>query len=283
MVIAHIIGGVGNQLFQYAAARRIAEQYNVPLKLDVSAFQSYTLRGFELDKFNVRFEIATETEINMLRPAGNLAKALQYLRPKRMRTYHRERSYSYDTSFANIGPNVYIKGYFQSEKYFSPVANLIKKEFAIKDGYIKAVHGLAEELRQPGSVAVHIRRGDYADPEILRVHGILPVEYYTAAIQYIRDRVSAARFYFFSNDIEWTKQNLAVDSATYVSGFHTKDHFEDFYLMSQCNHNIVANSSYSWWTGWLNDHTDKIVIAPKNWFVEQKNNYDRTPDSWVRI
>ena len=283
MVIAHTIGGLGNQLFQYAAARSIAERFQVPVKLDVSAFSAYKLRDFDLDKFNVHFDRATEAEIALLKPGGNLAKALQYLRPKPKRTYHRERSYRYDKSFAHIGPDVYIKGYFQSEKYFLPIASLLRKEFTIKEDYVKSVQDLGQELRQPGSVAIHIRRGDYTDPEILRVHGILPVEYYKSAIAYIRDRVPSSRFYFFSNDMEWTKQHLPLESAVYVSGLRTKDHFEDFYLMSQCHHNIIANSSYSWWTAWLNNHPDKIVIAPKNWFTEKKNNYDRTPDSWLRM
>lgn len=284
MIISYILGGLGNQLFQYAAGRRIAEKYGTELKLDMSDFKDYNIRSFDLVKFNTRFEIAADSEIQNLKPVGNVAKALQYLEPKFKRTYHRERFFHYDKRFEKIGPESYLKGYFQSEKYFAPIADVIRKDFVVDKQHLSEVIRLTPTLRNEKSVSVHVRRGDYTGVQGSDLFSALPVEYYSTAIEMINRKIKDPEFYFFSDDMEWVKKNLAVKNATYISGIHSTNHIEDFYLMSQCRHNIIANSSFSWWCAWLNDNPDKIVIAPQQWFIKGRQHIDdRLPSAWLKI
>jgi hypothetical protein len=140
-------------------------------------------------------------------------------------------------------------------------------------------------LRTPGTVSIHIRRGDFSKKaETNLYHGILSSDYYKQAIEIISSKINSPKFYIFSDDINWAKENLIVPEAVYASGQISKTHFEDLYLMSQCHHNIIANSSFSWWGAWLNDNPEKIVIAPKNWFNKgPKDTQDIIPGDWIKI
>jgi len=284
MIIVKIFGGLGNQLYQYAAAKYLAEKHKVPIRLDLSAFDSDKLRNFDLQKFNTKFAIASKEDIANLLPRNNIAKALQYLRPKEKRTYHRERGLHFDNTFSSIGPNVYLKGYFQSERYFLPIEQIIRAEFALDRSYTLQVEDIATNMRNEPSVSVHIRRGDYTDPEVLRIHGVLQKDYYQKAITMAKQAIPNARFYFFSDDAGWVKENFDLTNSVIVSGQHTTSHVEDFYLMSQCRNNIIANSSFSWWCAWLNDNSEKLVVAPASWFAARPDDSaDRIPDSWKQI
>ena len=284
MIISHIFGGLGNQLFQYATGRAIAEKYNVPLKLDQSAFSEYKLRNFDLDKFNLPVEIASETELAQLKPHGLVSRALQRLKPVSMRTYFRERVVHYNKSIEKAGPNLYLKGYFQSEKYFNSIAGRLKTELVIKPEYLAKVTALANGLKNENSVSIHIRRGDYTSAAAASIHPLLTQTYYLKAIELITRKIPSPVFYFFSDDQEWTRQNLPVDNAVYVSGTLSKTHLEDFHLMSHCRHNIIANSSFSWWCAWLNDNPSKTVIAPNEWFTKGYQKVDdRIPGSWLKL
>lgn len=284
MIIVHIFGGLGNQLFQYAAGRTIAQKYQQNLKLDVSAFKEYDLRDFDLAQLNTHFDIARQDEIELLRPSSNVAKACQYLKPKKNRTYHREHFFHYDKSFEKIGPDVYLKGYFQSEKYFAPAANTISQEFRIKPELLTKLGEIANSIKNTNSVSVHIRRGDYKNTTILALHGILDIPYYQQAIAILLRQHPDAVFYFFSDDIEWVKENFNMPGAVFVSRYHSHTHFEDLHLMSLCKHNIIANSSFSWWGAWLNNNPGKMVIGPKKWFNEgPKDTFDVLPANWIKV
>lgn len=284
MIISHIIGGLGNQMFQYAAARCVAEKHHVPLKLDISDFSDYNLRTFALSNLNTSFSIASPVEISTLKPAGSFEKAWQYLKPKHKRTYHRERHFEFDKSFFHIGPDTYLKGNFQSARYFEPIAALIRKEFTIDEKLTAHLKEYAMGLSHEPSVSIHIRRGDYQNKAVQDYHGILTTTYYQHALTKLRQEKGPVKCYFFSDDIEWVKQNIIVDDATYVSGTITGNQFEDLYLMSHCQHNIIANSSFSWWAAWLNANPDKSVIAPQKWFNQAKlDTRDLIPDTWVRL
>lgn len=285
MIITHIIGGLGNQMFQYAAGRYLADLHNTELKLDVTGFDDYKLRNLDLFNFAVRATIASEEEIAGLKPSHNLEKAFQYLRPKGSRTYYREKHFYFDEDFYKLGGNVYLKGYCQSEKYFVPLKENIRQDFTFKSETIADVKEYAANLRTQNSVSVHIRRGDISkEAKSLIYHGVLPIDYYQKAIQLIQSKLPNPVFYFFSDDIKWVKENLPVPGAVYVSGEITKNHIEDLYLMSQCRHNIIANSSFSWWGAWLNDNPEKIVIAPQKWFNKgPKDTQDLIPEGWIEI
>ena len=285
MIITKIIGGLGNQMFQYAAGKTLAHLNNTFLKLDVSAFDDYKLRNFDLLNFQTNIEFATKQEIDSLLPAHNFEKAFQYLSPLKKRSYYREKEFHFDTKVLSLGQNVYLKGYFQSEKYFLPASNIIRDDFTFKNEITKSLEETSSSLRNTNSVSIHIRRGDFSEnKETEEYHGTLSIDYYHPAIELIKSKVSNPIFYFFSDDINWAKENLSIPNATIVTGNLTKTHIEDLYLMSQCRHNIIANSSFSWWGAWLNNNPDKIVIAPEKWFTKgPKDTQDLIPEKWFKV
>jgi hypothetical protein len=284
MIILKVIGGLGNQLFQYAAARCLAQIRKTEVKLDVTSFQDYQLRHFDLNELNIKATIASAEEIDVLKAKGTLQRIQSYLTPYRKRKFYKQPFFHFDTHFYQLGGNIYLQGFFQSERYFQPIQPTIRQEFRFKDEVLKDVRTFGKYLPTQPSVAIHIRRGDYKDEETLRYHGILPFTYYQKAITLIQQQLSNAQFYVFSDDGAWVKDNLQLENATIVSGVYSKTHFEDLYLMSQCQHNIIANSSFSWWGAWLNNSPDKIVIAPKQWFNEgPKDTQDLYPSNWIRL
>ncbi|HEU5165062.1 MAG TPA: alpha-1,2-fucosyltransferase [Chitinophagaceae bacterium] len=285
MIISQIIGGLGNQMFQYAAGKTLARLNNTVLKLDVSAFEEYKLRDFALTNFHTNVEFATKKEINDLLPAHNFEKAFQYFSPLKKRSYYREKEFHFDEKVLKLGKNVYLKGYFQSEKYFLPAKEIIKQEYKLKYSLTSNVNEFANRINNEQSVAVHIRRGDMrSDPLTSEYHGILPVDHYQKSVDIVNLKVLNPIFYLFSDDINWVKENLQIPNAIHVSNKITNSPIEDLYLMSQCKHNIIANSSFSWWGAWLNNNPDKIVIAPKNWFNKgPKDTQDLIPNEWLKI
>jgi hypothetical protein len=285
MIISNIIGGLGNQMFQYAAGRTLAHLNNTFVKLDVSSFSENKLRTFDLLSLNATVGFATKEEISNLLPVHNFEKAFQYLSPLKKRSYYREKEFSFNKKVLALGKNVYLKGYFQSEKYFLPAKNIIISEFTFKKEFVKTIDYFSATLRNNDSVSVHIRRGDFdQDPVTTNYHGTLDAGYYNTAIELIRSRIPNATFYFFSDNIDWVKENLSIPSAVFVSGNITKNHIEDLYLMSQCRHNIIANSSFSWWGAWLNDNQNKVIIAPEKWFNKgPKDTQDIIPKEWYKI
>lgn len=284
MIIIKLMGGLGNQMFQYAAALQAAARNQVLLKVETAAVESDQLRHLELAKFNTDLKFASPGEVQQLLPRNTIAKLLQLILPKEKQTYHRERNYFYDKSTEQIGPNTYMKGYFQSEKYFLTGQQLIRAQFKPRREYTDHLQNLSAELRRHQSVSVHIRRGDYLDPEIRRVHGLLSEEYYKEAISRFREQVPGATFYFFSDDMVWVRNHFQGADFRYASEAISYTALDDFYLMTQCRHNIIANSSFSWWCAWLNESPGKQVVAPAKWFAGLADDTaDRIPASWYRL
>ena len=285
MIISHINGGLGNQMFQYAAGRTLAHLNKTSLKLDASSFEENKLRSFDLLCFNAQIGFATNREIGTLKPAHNFEKAFQYLSPLKRRSYYREKGFCFDEKVLRLGKNVYLKGYFQSEKYFLTAKDIIKADFTFQNDIIKNIKEFSTSLINSNSVSVHIRRGDFnKDLSTADYHGTLNLDYYKSAIEFIRAKISDPSFFVFSDDIDWVKENFPMPGATFVSNTITKNHFEDLYLMSQCRHNIIANSSFSWWGAWLNNNPEKIVIAPQKWFNKgPKDTQDLIPEGWLKL
>jgi len=284
MIISKVIGGLGNQLFQYAAARCLAQVRKTEVKLDLTGFQDYQLRNFDLNALNINVVIARNQEIDALKAKGTLQRLQSYLTPYNRRKFYKQPYFHFDPHFYRLGSQVYLQGYFQSERYFQPIQPIIRQEFSFKEEIIKEVKTYGKYLTTQRSVAIHIRRGDYKNEEALRVHGIVPISYYQQAIAFLEQNVSNPQYFIFSDDINWVKEKLPLENATIVSGHYSKTHFEDLYLMSQCQHNIIANSSFSWWGAWLNTNPGKIVIAPKQWFNEgPKDTQDLFPASWITL
>ena len=182
--------------------------------------------------------------------------------------------------------NVYIEGYWQSEKYFKDIEAVIRREFTVKNELQGKNKEVAQQILDTLSVAIHIRRGDYiSNPLTAKLHNTCSLEYYQQAINIFVGKVKDPHFFIFSDDPAWLQKNMVLQyPITHVNHNKADKDCEDLRLMSMCKHNIIANSSFSWWGAWLNNNPDKIVVAPKKWFNDDSyNTKDLLPESWIKI
>jgi hypothetical protein len=285
MIITRVTGGLGNQLFQYAAGTSLALRLNTALKLDLSLYGEKGMRQFELDKFHTNYREATNEESAPFKNLSVIHRAFYRLRPAYKRPVYKQPGFGFDPHFTEAGDGIYLKGYWQSWKYFEPVEQTIREHFRLRDEHIARVKDLAASLRNSDTISVHIRRGDYKTPEALAYHGLLPAAYYNEALKRMGDLYPGARLLFFSDDIAWVEKNIHTDLPhEFVTGRLSETALEDFHLMQHCRHHIIANSSFSWWAAWLNPLPDKTVIAPRQWFASTRNETrDIIPPDWLRI
>lgn len=287
MVITNLKGGLGNQMFQYACGYSLAKEYKSINKLDISYYSSipsnHTKRVFELSQFNISSTIAKNSEIQeSIRRKKHISKYIDNITSK---IY---------TIFTGIYPiekyfgvkDLYLDGYFQSEKFFVKYRNDILKEFTlIKDLETKEYKEVANLIKiDTNTISMHIRRGDYVtDAKTAKHHGILDVEYYKEALKIIN--IENPNIYIFSDDIDWTEKNFKfLPKNSYFVSKHKFNSAQEIILMSLCKHNIIANSSFSWWGAWLNENKDKKVVAPKRWTQSLLAvNTGITPKNWDRI
>lgn len=291
MIISNIIGGLGNQMFQYAAGRAHSLKLGVPLKLDTRDFSGYQLhQGFELNRlFNCRAEIATDSDLAHVLGWQRAKLAQQVLRRpqlKRLRykSFVVEPHFNYWSGINQLEDNKYLYGYWQSEKYFIEFAENIREDFTFKFPFSDQNAEIAEQISQVNAVSLHVRRGDYVSNAKNTFIGVCSLEYYRKAIEHIKSQVDMPVFFVFSDDIDWVKNNLVLDkTSVFVSHNKGSESYNDMRLMSLCKHNIIANSSFSWWGAWLNSNPQKIVIAPKQWFASGQDDRDLIPEAWVRL
>lgn len=284
MIIVQINGGLGNQLFQYSTAKALSIKKNVPLLLDMSWF-AQTGKKDGLHYFPVPERIATEFELKPFYERGLIKKAVQRLKISKNREIYREKFFHFDPNLFKVNDRVFLKGIWQSEKYFIDQDEAIRQTLTIKEQYTSHLSSIAAELHSTNSISIHVRRGDYLTPVALDVLGLQELDYYKTAWSEIKSKVPNAQVYFFSDDTRYVEEELMpIIPGTILSRQKADNYIEDFYLMSQCKHNIIANSSFSWWAAWLNNNPDKLVIAPKKWFNNgPKDTEDLIPDSWNRI
>jgi hypothetical protein len=284
MIIARLQGGLGNQLFQYAAARALATRLNKPFKLEtITSLQKDKLRHIALNDFRAAFELATTEEVKQFVYFPSLYRHKPAFFSRLGKHVYREPHFHFDPCFFELNDPVLIDGFWQSPLYFKDIEATLRQDFTIKEELVQRVKEKGKELASKPSVAVHIRRGDFLKPRPAAYHGVLDTDYYSKAIELLAEKVPDLSVHYFSDDIKWVQQNLPAYNAEFVSSF-TRSAIEDFYLMTRCRHNIIANSSFSWWPAWLNDNPGKIVIAPKKWFaVSHINTGDLIPAGWIRV
>lgn len=293
MITSHIIGGLGNQMFQYAAGRSLALRHGCGLQLDTADFAGYSLhQGFELATvfgLDCR-QIDRQTRDRLLGWRGRgLARrllkrwpGLQFGQPPIVNEPH----FPYWPGWERLTSPAYLSGYWQSERYFSHCADQIRQDFQFSKPLDPRSLEIAEEIRAGVSVSLHVRRGDYANnPTTTAVHGLCEPPYYARAIEHLSDRLGSMRLFVFSDDIEWARANLPLDAHPHTFVSHNKgaDSWRDMRLMSLCRHHVIANSSFSWWGAWLNASAEKTVIAPARWFAKRVDTRDLIPPQWVRL
>lgn len=274
MIVIRLMGGLGNQLFQYAFGRAL-ERLDKQVFFERGIIDACTARTYLLDDFNIKAQFTDKViDPEILEPSL---------------------AYNPGVLFRD---DCTLTGYWQCEKYFQDVETQLREELTPT----KVSYRTLEIIRKfdSNSVALHIRRSDSLSARAMPFHGLLTDgDYYTKAIEYIRSRISTPHFFVFSDDIPWCKANLNI-KATFIDhnpmsgtcddqGIVTKGNrgreCEDLWLMSLCRHTIIANSSFSWWGAWLGDRIkDRIVVAPKKWFVDSKlDSQNIVPFRWMTI
>lgn len=286
MIIVIIKDGLGNQLFQYAAAKCLAEKLNTSLKLDIKSYEHNKLRKYSLHHFLIKEEIATKTEIIIFRAKNIISKIFNKVGIRLRSFRYFENSFSFADSFFAVKNNSIVEGYWQSEKYFTSIETIIRKEFVVKYPLTELTVSYIDKISSVESVSLHIRRGDYVTNKTVNdSHGVCDLNYYQQAIAIMRSKLASPVFFIFSDDMPWVKENLVMagDAVEYVEMNGEKD-YEELRLMYTCKHNIIANSSFSWWGAWLNNNPQKMVIAPKKWFYNSdRDGKDIVPAEWMKV
>ncbi len=281
MIVVKLKGGLGNQMFQYAIGRNLALKNNTKLKFDVTELEQDKLRDYELDVFNISGSIASRLAIMFIHKFNKniIFKILgqQYF-------YTKQKDQYFDTTILGKKGNIYLDGYWQCEDYFKKIRNILLQDFTIKCDPDSENKLMLEKIEKSNAVCIHVRRGDYiSNRKMNKIHGTCSLDYYHNAVKIIEKKVSNPTFFVFSDDPQWTKVNLKLKHPTYYVCINNPEKgYEDLRLMSNCKHFIVANSSFSWWGAWLSNNSDKIICAPKRWFVSE-NEGDIIPKSWIRV
>ncbi|RBI71568.1 alpha-1,2-fucosyltransferase [Roseovarius sp. TE539] len=282
-VVSRLLGGTGNQLFQYAAGRALADHLGCDLLLDARHLSARTARGDCFAHFARARFARDDAALPPARHDGLLRYVLWRIFGRTPR-FHREKGLGFDRGFFDLPPETYLHGYWQSQRYFAPIADRLRRDLAFTTPLAGANAAMAQTIsKAPSPVAVHVRRGDYTASG---AYAACSPGYYRNAVDTIRDRLDRPLTCFvFSNDPDWARANLDLGQETIVVDINdeTGGHF-DLHLQSLCAHNVIANSSFSWWAAWLNANPDRIVVAPKNWFAPGKpDNPDICPADWIRL
>ena len=294
MIIVKLMGGLGNQMFQYAAAKALAEHHGVLLKVDLSflndrsAKENFTFREYELSCFDTSIEIASKDEISIFNAKNRFYRYMMTFLGISMPLHYYEQSFKYYELFNQLHKETLLEGYFQSEKYFIQIKSLLLENFKWLSPASGIKLKLIESIQAVHSVSLHIRRGDFVENKVINsIHGLCDINYYERAISEINNSMKNPTFFIFSDDINWAKKKFGwIPSVIFIDHNKGKESFWDMRLMSYCKHNIIANSSFSWWGAWLNTNKLKIVIAPKIWFNDSIINLqteDLIPSEWLRI
>lgn len=298
-IIIRLSGGLGNQMFQYALGRNLAEKNNAALILDISSFEtdsSDTKRHFSLDSFNISAKKATIIDIQSVGIPNTSNKSLsgkigrrffrtiEYFRPLREKIFVIEPYFAFCPDILEVRSSCYLSGVWQSEKYFKDIEGLIRKEFTLRNKPSIETGNWMEKVSGCNSVSLHIRRGDYVNiPKTNQFHGVCSLEYYDEAMALITQKIANPVFFVFSDDIGWVKENLKTSRSMFYVSDNAVPDYEELIIMSKCKHHIIANSSFSWWGAWLNENPGKIVIAPERWFAGDTDTKDLIPASWIRL
>ncbi|RKF16296.1 alpha-1,2-fucosyltransferase [Roseovarius spongiae] len=281
-ITVRLFGGAGNQLFQYAAGRALADHLGCALALDSRYVAASRDRGDAFAHFaQARFR--RDVALPPAKSDGMVRYALWRALGRDPRIF-RERRQGFDPVFFDLKPGTYLHGYWQSPRYFAQIEDQLRRDLAFTTPLDPANAEMAARIDAAAlPVALHVRRGDYVAGDS---YAACPPDYYRRAAARIAEGASAAPTCFvFSNDPGWARANLALGLETVIVDINDEatGHF-DMALMARCAHNVIANSTFSWWGAWLNPNADKTVIAPRTWFAKAKlHNPDLCPPGWLRL
>ncbi len=289
MIKIKLAGGLGNQMFQYAIGRSLSRKYNTELALDLSFLidrsygDKFVYRDYYLDMFDISFdEVIEKWPLNKLL-INKIAQRYRINLPG----VSVESQFHFDASKMKCGDDCYLVGYWQSPKYFCDISETLRKDFTFKKTIKPSSEVLMDRIRNTNAVCLNVRRTDYVGNKL---HEVCDVKYYHDALDLITRKIGERTVYVFSDDVEWCADNLKIYGDHVFVGHehaHTTD-FKNFdaylYMMSNCKHFIIPNSTFAWWAVWLNRGGGGIVIAPKRWFNDAKIITEELYDSnWIRL
>ena len=292
MVVVKLLGGLGNQMFQLATGISLAKRLKADLFLDVRTFfqeeesSNETKRELQVDRFLLpEFKILDSD----LAYSDLLEKKSRFIFPMRWKSLL-ESGCHFHHEIMSIQGNIILDGFWQSERYFKNIRDYLTDFFTIADTKsLEDISHIVALIRSTKSVSLHVRRGDYvSNDKAARIHGTCSLKFYRESILMMQLQVDVDCHYFiFTDDIEWCESNISpmIMNSVIVSTFtNGLEPFIDMYLMSICEHNILSNSSFSWWGGWLNKNLDKHVICPSRWTLDDAYNHDdRIPENWLKL
>ncbi len=279
-------------MFQYALGRALSLKKNTDLSLDISSFDTYTLHAYSLKKLNIVKNYATKEDIPWYEKTFSnryfdfiFQKIKSVVIHYNIRHFREKWFEPFSPQIFHLSSDIYLDGYFQSDKYFRDYADTIRADFEVVIPPSEQNREMIKQIQSVNAVSLHIRRGDYTKPSTQALHGLCNAEYYKKSIQYIAEQVENPIFFIFSDDIDWVKENMQTGYEQYYIDFNdASQNHEDLRLMSRCKHHIIANSSFSWWWAWLNPNPTKIVTIPSIWFAwYDYDTRDIYPDGWIKI
>ncbi|UAM96797.1 alpha-1,2-fucosyltransferase [Polaribacter litorisediminis] len=267
MIIVRILGDLGTQMFQYAYAKAL-QQKGYQVKIDISKLKKQKLhKECQLNQFKIDLETTT--------PLDNFLSSI------RLQASLKEKSLLFDKKFLELPPKKYVIGNFQTEKYFKTIRAILRKQFVVKKELSNSTINYLKEITiQKNACALHIERtSSMATEKVNETLSASNLRYYQAAIKLIQHKFSDHHFFIFSNDISWAKKNLNIENKTFIE--HAVIPHENMHLISLCEHNITANSNFSWWGAWLNQHKNKTVITSKTWMDGTENEF--ICPNWIQV
>lgn len=275
MIITKLLGGLGNQMFQYAAGAALASRTNSCLLLDVTTLKKYPQhQGYQLDKiFAGDFKIASKLDLlrclkfkyqSIARSGIEISSMNGFVNSSLLT----QKTHNFDDNIMIARPPCYLSGYWQSWKYFDHIDDMIRRQFKFKHDLSKQNASLRDMIQSQNSVSVHVRRGDYVQNlNANKFHGTCSIDYYVNAIDEISRRILKPSFFIFSDDPVYARKIFSERlDVTYIDHNIEMHSYLDMQLISLCKHHIIANSSFSWWGAWLSNYEAKTIIAPKVWF-----------------
>lgn len=299
MIVVRFMGGLGNQMFQYAAALRLALKHKTRPKLDLSFLldrtdRGFTFRDFDLVIFNVPDPVATAEEVRMfrrLKERGSRTLSEKIADKLTNRRFYLEAKAGFHPEVLELPDDTYLEGFFQDERYFSDIQAEVRQGFRLQPEEAQLppeTRRLADEIRgDKNSICLHVRRGDYVtNPGSLAVVGFCTYDYYHKALLEMRARNPQAPVFIFSDDVKWCRENFAkTEQITVVGEEHAGPRSSHhFWLMTLCKHFVIPNSTFSWWAAWLSENPQKIVVRPSRWFrAAELKDADICPASWIKV
>lgn len=296
MITVFLSGGLGNQMFQYAAGLNLAKKNNTRLLLDTTFLndrfprKQFTYRKFDMDIFDFtpRFTVMSHISDSLPVPGLWLGCDLALINVRSIlgiqKLAREKNEREFDPAMLDLGGRTLLWGRWQSEKYFADIKDEVRSIFRFRYPLDEEAAGLAKEINSSNSVALCVRRGDFvAFAKVNKMMGDTNPSYYSNAIHYMNEHLKDPRYFVFTDDVEWCKSNLSVPAGTRFIGklgpkwsFHLE-------LTSLCKNSIITNSTFYWWGAWINNNPNKIVVAPRPWYADGPDAEDIIPEGWVRV